>query len=336
MFNINTTTKSLLLVLVMVLAAAGGAMAAAPTVNTETTDTTYTTEIEDGGTQEYNETTNTNFSWSADSENSKIVVEQDNETLYSGTPDHEDEESGTYYYNATLADDGSDYDGLDADAGEDVTLNVTLINDTEADDPDETNVSWTFANGNAEAFADVEDEDLQTPAEGGIASSLAFWSDDDEADPSKLEEETVGIEGNETETITVSVAGTPMADALDASTESTESGDVIWSSAASMDGEYIAVSDSEEPDADWFEDDSTYAVYDDDSETLTYHNVDERTSEDQKDLDLSATGKDGLGLQNTATMLKTLRRIEPVGDGRPARRLERTGVGRLRGVNPTR
>jgi len=71
------------------------------------TDTTYTTEIEDGGTQAYNATTATNFSWSADSANSKIVIEQDNETLYEATPDHEDEASGTYYYNATLADDGS-------------------------------------------------------------------------------------------------------------------------------------------------------------------------------------------------------------------------------------
>jgi len=304
MFNINKTAKSLLLVLVMVVAAAGGAMAAAPTVNTETTDTTYTTEIEDGGTQAYNATTATNFSWSADSANSKIVIEQDNETLYEATPDHEDEASGTYYYNATLADDGSDYDGLEADAGEDVTLNVTLINNTEADDPDTTNVSWTFANGNAEAFANVEDADLQTPAEGGIASSLAFWSDD-ETDPAKLEEKTVGIEGNETETITVSVAGTPMADALDASTEDAEDGDVIWSSAASMDGEYIAVTAGEEPDTEWFEDGSTYAVYDSDDKTLTYHNVDERTSEDQQDLELSATGNDGLGIGNTASMLQS-------------------------------
>jgi len=236
----------------MLIAAVGGAMAAAPSVNTETTDTTYTSEITDGDTQAYNATTSSNFSWSADSANSKIVIEQGNDTLYSATPDHEDEASGTYYYNATLADDGSSYDGLEADAGESVTLNVTLINNTEADDPDKTNVSFTFAN-----------------------------------------------------TITVSVAGTPMADALDASTENTESGDVVWSSAASMDGEYIAVADGEQPDTEWFEDGSTYAVYDSDDKTLTYHNVDERTSEDQQDLELSATGNDGLGIGNTASMLQS-------------------------------
>ncbi len=302
MFNINNTTKSLLLVLVTVLAvASGGVYAADPTVNTETTDTSYTTEFEDGDTQAYNTTTSSNISWSADSENSKIVIEQGNDTLYSATPDHEDEASGTYYYNATLADDGSDYSGLDADAGESVDLNVTLINNTEADDPDETNISFTFANGEEVAFEDVEDGDVQEPAEGGFLASLT--SSDDSSDKAKTDS-TVGIAGNETETVTMSVAGTPMADALDASAENTESGDVIWASATSVEGEYIAVANSEAPDSDWFDDSGTYATYDSDAQTLTIHNLDERVDEDAKDVELSATGNDGLGVFNTASMIQ--------------------------------
>ncbi len=303
MFNINKTTKSLLLVLVMVVAAAGGAMAAAPTVNTETTDTTYTTEIQDGGTQTYNATTATNFSWSADSANSKIVIEQDNDTLFSATPDHDTEASGTYYYNVTLADDGSDYSGLDVDAGADATLNVTLINNTEAENPDKTNVSWTFANGNVEAFQDVESDDVQTPSEDGYFASLT--SSDDDTDPAKVEETTVGIAGNDTETITMSVAGTGLGNALDASAEDADSGDVIWASATSVDGEYIVVANEEAPDKEWFDDSSAYATYDSDAQTLTYHNVNERTSEDAKDVELTATGNDGLGLGNTASMLSS-------------------------------
>ncbi len=298
MFN-NKTTKSLLLVLVMVLAAAvGGVHAADPSTNTETTDTPYTTEIEDGGTQAYNATTATNFSWSADSANSKIVVEQDNETLFSATPDHEDEASGTYYYNQTFADDGSDYSGLDADAGEDVTLNVTLINNTEADDPDETNVSWTFANGNEVAFQDVEGVDVQEPSEDG------YFSSDDSSDKAKTDS-TVGIAGNETETVIVSVAGTPMANALDASSEDTESGDILWGSATGLEDGYVLISNSEAPDTEWFDDSSSYVTYDSDAEKLTYHNINERVDEDAKDVELSATGNDGLGLLNMASMLQS-------------------------------
>lgn len=297
MFNLNKT-KSLVLVLVMLVAAVSGAMAAAPAVNTESTDTTYQTDVQDGGTQAYNATTSTNFSWSADSTNSKIVIEQDNETLYSATPEYDDSASGTYYYNATLADDGSDYSGLDADAGEDVTLNVTLINNTEADSPDTTNVSWTFSNGNVKAFEDVDTSAIQTASDGGY---LSFLSDDE---TKAKTDSTVGIAGNETETVTVSVAGTEMGDAMDLAAESTESGDVIWGSASSLNGDYVVVANQEAPDTDWFNDSSAYATYDADSQTLTYHNVDEWVDSDAQDVELSATGNDGLGLWNTASMLQ--------------------------------
>ncbi len=302
MFNINKTTKSLLLALVMVVAVTGGAVAAAPTVNTETTDTTYTTDIEDGGTQEYNATTTTNFSWSADSANSKIVIEQDGEQLYSATPEHDDEASGTYYYNASIADDGSDYSGLDADAGESVDLNVTLINNTEVDSPDETNVSWTFANSNEIAFEDVDGNSVVGPAEDGGILSNVFGSSDDETDPAKADT-SVGIVGNETETVTVSIAGTPMAEAMDASAEATESGDVMWGSASSLSGQYLALANGEAPDTDWFNDSAAYVTYDADAQTLTYHNVDESVDEDAEEVELSATGNDGLGLMNTVSML---------------------------------
>ena len=299
MFNFNKP-KSLLLVAIMLVAAVGGAMAAAPTVNTETTDTTYTSELTDGDTQAYNATTSTNFSYSADSENAKIVIEQDNDTLYSATPDHDTNASGTYYYNATLADDGSDYAGLDADAGESVTLNVTLTNNTEATNPDTTNVSYTFANGNAEAFEDVEGDNVETPSEDGYFASLL--SSDDDTDPAKSDS-TVGIAGNETKTITMSVEGTSLADALDASAEDADDGDILWSSAMGLEDGYILIASEEAPDTDWFDDDSTYATYDEDAQTLTYHNVNERVDEDAKDVELSATGNDGLGLRNTASML---------------------------------
>lgn len=299
--NIRTPTKSLLLVAIMLIAASTGALAAAPTVDTETTDTSQQSDLTDGATQTYNTTTASNLSWSADSENSKVVVEQDGETIYSATPDPYNTASGTSYFNVSLADDGSDYDGLDVDAGASVTLNVTFTNNTESSSPDTTNISYTFENGNLEAFQDISDGAVQTPADGGLFSSLSFWSDNG-SEKAKTDS-TVGIEGNETETITMSVAGTPMADAMGLAAESTESGDVIWGSATSLEGQYLVVANSEAPDTEWFDDSAAYATYDDDTEMLTYHNVDEWVDADAQDVELSATGNDGLGLTNTASML---------------------------------
>jgi hypothetical protein len=303
MFNLNKT-KSVLLVAIMLIAATGGALAAAPTVDTETTNTSTTSDLTNGDTQAYNATTNSTIAWSADSTDSKIIIEQGNDTLYSDTPESYSSSSGTYYYNTTVDDDGSDYSGLDADAGESVTLNVTFINDTTAANPDTTNISFTFANGQVEAFEDVGASSVETPSDGGTFSvaSLAFWSDND-TDPAKTDS-TVGIDGNQTETVTMSVAGTNMADALDVAAESTESGDVIWASAASLEGDYLVMTNSEAPDTDWFNDSAAYATFDADSEKLRYHNVDEWTDADAKDVELSATGNDGLGLSNTASMLQ--------------------------------
>jgi len=262
MFNINKTTKSLLLVLVMVVAAAGGAMAAAPTVNTETTDTTYTTEIEDGGTQAHNDSTSTVFSWSADSENSKIIVEQDDEELFSATPDHEDEASGTYYYNQTFADDGSDYEGLEVGANETTTLNVTLINDTEAEDPDTTNVSWTYENDEETAF--IASEDPETEAdEGGIFSSLSgfnvFASDDEEEVGTVLSEDETNVTDN-TSAVQLDTLDSNLTDAYAASTSDASDGDIIWNSYTHVsvedgDDQYVPVFYAEAGDKSWLDED---------------------------------------------------------------------------------
>ncbi len=306
MFNINTRKSALFLAMLVLLSAgtAGVVMATAPTAGDTTGSTSA--DITDGGTQSYNATTNSTIPWSADSQNSEIVIEQGNDTLYSATPTNYsyNSTSGTYYYNVTVDDDGSDYSGLDADAGESVTLNVTFTNNTEAASPNTTNISFTFANGQVEAFEDVDVSSVETPSDSGTFSvaSLAFWSDN-ETDPAKTDS-TVDISGNDTETITMSVAETPMADALGVAAESTESGDVIWASAASLEGDYLVMTNSEAPDTDWFNDSATYATYDADAQTLTYHNVDEWTDADAKDVELSATGNDGLGLTNTASMLQ--------------------------------
>jgi len=309
MFNLNSRKSAILVALLVLLSAGigGVVMAEKPTVDEETTDTDQESDIVDDGAQTYNQTTSSNLTWIADSNNSKVVVEQGNDTLYEASPDPYDHDAGgnnDSYYNVSLDDDGSDYDGLDADAGEDVELNVTFINDTDADEPDERNISYTFENGESEAFEDVEGDGVVGPSEDGFFSGMNVLADDDATDPAKTDTDA-GVAGEGTETITVSVADTDMADAFNAAAEGTESGDMIWASATSLEGDYVVVSNEEEPDTDWFDDEQTYATYDEDSETLTYHNVDESVDEDAEEVELSATGNDGLGLFNTASMLKS-------------------------------
>jgi len=96
-----------------------------------------------------------------------------------------------------------------------------------------------------------------------------------------------------------------MANALDASSEDTESGDILWGSATGLEDGYVLISNSEAPDTEWFDDSSSYVTYDSDAEKLTYHNINERVDEDAKDVELSATGNDGLGLLNMASMLQS-------------------------------
>lgn len=295
----------MVLIVLLSAGAAGFAMAAAPSVDTSTTDDTpnQSSDIVDNGAQTYNQTTNSNLSWSADSKNSKVVISQDNETIYSAAPTayHTNTTTGTSYYNVSLADDGSSYSGLEAGANENATLNVTFINNTQASSPDETNITYTFANGAREAFVDV-DNPTTPPEEDGTFSSLAIWKDDDATPPADAEK-TFAVAGNQTKEVTIDIGGTAMDDAFGAATENTDAGDIIWASEAGLEGDWMVVYDSEKGDQEWLDDNATYMTYDADSTSLTIHNADERIDEDALDAELTVSGNDGLGLFATAGML---------------------------------
>jgi len=89
MFNLNTRKSAIFLALLVLLSAgtAGVVMAAAPSVDNETSDTSRTSDLTDGGSQTHNDTTTSNLSWSADSANSSVEIMQDGETLYEASPE---------------------------------------------------------------------------------------------------------------------------------------------------------------------------------------------------------------------------------------------------------
>jgi len=316
MFNINNkTAKSLVLAALLVLSVFGAGIVAgaAPSSNTETTDTTYETEIQDGGTQTYNESTSTLYSFSADSENPKIVIEQDDEELFSATPDVEDSSSGTHYFNVSFADDGSDYEGLEVGADDNATLNVTLINNTEVDDPDKTNLSWTFENG--EEYAFIASEDPETAEdEGGWFSSLSlgvFSSESDDDDPgTTLSTDETNITDNTSE-VRLDTLSSNLTDAYAISAEEANEGDILWSSQTHVDvddgdEQYVPVFYQEAGDKSWLdEDEDAYATISEDGDTMTVHNPDALLGEDEESatMEVTTVGDEMLGQNNALSMM---------------------------------
>jgi hypothetical protein len=306
MFNklTNSRALALMMALAVLLTGVGGVMAAPPALDSETTTTTQSTDITDGGTQTYNATTASNLSWSADSANSKIIISQEGETLFTASPTPYNTVSNTSYYNVSLADDGSEYTGLEAAAGESVTLNVTLINNTEASTPDETNISFTFSNGDVESFAAVED--AQVPEEGFLSSlSLNSILGDDEDVSAARAEKTVGVVGNATETVNVYVENSNLTSAL-AETASAASEDdipLVLLGTAMVDGELVPLFTESAEIPDWIDDDETYATLSDDGKMVTIHNLE--TSEDDSDVDVEIVGNEQANFIPTFGMLKS-------------------------------
>ncbi len=315
MFNVTTTTKSLLLVFVMLLAATSGALAAAPTVDTETTDTSTTTELNDGGTQAYNETTSSLLAWSADSASSAIEISQHGNTVFEASPDHYNSVSGTYYYNVSLADDGTDYSGLEVGAGESATLNVTLTNDTQASSPDTTTISYTFSNTEDRALMASENPE----SEGGtsIFGPLSLASINPLSNESEnpevgtvLATDSTTVTQN-TDVVTLDTLNSNLTDAFAASTEGASEGDLIWSSYSQVSvdsgaSQYVPVYYQRAGDQSWLNTtEDTYATISSDGETMTIHNPDALLDDGQSSgtLEVTAVGDEKLGFSNARSML---------------------------------
>ncbi len=319
--SIINSRKSVIFVALLVLLSAGiggVVMAASPTVDTETTDTSQESEITDGGTQTYNDTTSSNLSWSADSANSSVEITHDGETVFESSPEHyesvdsdDDGTTDTWYFNVSLADDTSDYDGLEVGADENVTLNATLVNDTEADDPDTTNVSYEFQNSDETAFIASEDPESEED-DGGIFATLNVFSSDDENETgATLSTDETTVTDN-TSQVQLDTVDSNLTDAFATSTEDASEGDLVWSSYTQLtvddESQYVPVYyQSADEDDEWLNSsEDTYATISADGETMTIHNPDAMLGEDESSatLDVTTVGDEMLGAQNARSMLK--------------------------------
>lgn len=291
---------------------------AAVTVDTETTNTSTTSDWQDGTTVTDldNSSQTSTIEVSSDNASSgddfalEMAVndsdsEQDGETIY--TTDAQwtatNSTQGHYQLNVTHA---TVFEDLERDAGETVTVDVTVtVNESETS---EESVTFQIdAQNDADSAVAVvygdEAEFADTTSRFDISSYNPF-SDDEDAVGAAQAEQTVGVNGTETDTIRVESANGSVTDSLDASISGLSDGDFMTLTTTTFDDDRIPVFYESASDASWVDtDEDTYATVDAEGDTLTIHNVNESVDSDS-DVDVMATTNDAIGFGATYSMAR--------------------------------
>jgi hypothetical protein len=310
------TSLAVLGTVLMLISVAAPAMAAAPTVDTETTDTSTTSDWTDGHTvTQFNASADAN-SWieaSYDSQNASVEI-ADNETgevhLTNSSMEQTaaidssgDGSTDTWYYAWNLSHD--EMDQIPMDAEESKTLDVTFINDSAMDNPDTTTIQVTLNNTDERAVVFVGDtftndsnnfetETVQTAF--GI-EVLAFGDFGSESTMADIQQDNVAVNGSQT-TLTLALAESNATDAFSAAAEDTEAGDFIRSQQVFVDGAPVPVYDSEAPDS--ANTTGTYGVYDAGTDEVVVHLGDEHESKSA--VDVHAVGNDAYSFSDRFDM----------------------------------
>jgi len=310
MSSLKHKTVAALAIVGLIVASSGLVMATAPTVDSESTDTTSTSDLTDTSTQTYNTTTNSTLSYSQDSNSTALAVHQGDRELAeygsnsSDVVEYQSVASGTYYFNGTVDDDASDYTGLEADAGESVTLDMEMINT--GDDPaTNTTIDITYQNGANVSFVHVNDTETMVADSTGAgirASIFALGGNDSDAGAAEVEDE-IGVNGDAQETVTVNIANSDAQDSAAAvydATEGTESFSTV--AVASFGGETIPVLAAGQDMPSWMDEDMTYATVSEDGSTVTVENAGEALSDDDTEAEFSMTANDGIGFWQASSL----------------------------------
>ncbi|MDS0279991.1 hypothetical protein NDI85_19590 [Halomicroarcula sp. S1AR25-4] len=296
-------------------------MATAPSLDTETTDTAGTTEIDGTYTQTYNESTHSFLNTSQDSNQTATELRQGDRLLAnyslndSANVQHVSTASGTYYHSTELADDGSDYPGLEADAGESVTLEARSIN--LADSPHTTtNASYTFDVGPNTSFvyyndSETETAEISTWSVSGLAASLSSVnvfsddSNDSEAGPARVEQE-IGVNGDSQDEIIVTVANSDAQDSMAAVYDASDtSGGVAYLGTAMVNGEVVPMMAEGADAPDWVDtSEDAYMTIEEDGQTATVHNAGAVMDSDDTTATVEITANEKMDFGDAQSMYK--------------------------------
>lgn len=300
---------------------AGGALATAPPdFDVETTDTASTTDISSGGTQTYNESTTSYVQFNSTSNataldvyqgsgaDRRLLNEWDNDSMtFVGSA------ASVYYWNKSLADDGSDYPGLEADAGESVTLEAMAINDTGATNPATVNHSWTFSVGANTSFINYNDSETATAEASSFQlATLNPFANESDAGAANVEQD-IGVNGADQDTIEIHIAN---ADAQDSMAEvydlSDESDTVTYMATAEIDGEFVPVMAAGADAPDWVDtSEDAYITVSETGESATVHNAGAVLSDSDTTATVDITANEAMNAGQAVDMFESYDRDNP-------------------------
>lgn len=299
------TAIALAFTALLVVSGMQAAMAAQPSIDTETTNTTSTTELSNESTINMTEVNASDYhrlQYTADSEDSKLKVtlhgddDEGGAVFYSNsTPDTVDSASDTYRINfseAELAD-------VPTTLNENVTLDFTIINNTTVSNPDTTTIQVHLKNGQQRSVVylsdmDVDDgDDIETfDTNRSIAGYEIPFTAKDYSHVSGLDRD---VDGSNTD-VTVIFANDSVADDYSSAVASdTESGGWIVGQASLLSETPVKVYN--EKAGDDVESGDSYGVYKNDiggEDGITYELGDKY--EDEDELTVSSYGNQNYDL----------------------------------------
>lgn len=298
------TKKLIAVVLATLMVFSGFAMAAAPSTDTESTDTSYTSPVTDGDTITYNETESINHSFTADSKNASVTYYQNDsgERFEMTSWDNDSSRvvldttaSGTSYYNLTIHRDARDFHGLEAAPGEQVSIEIERANDSTLDDPDTSNITVTFDNDDNITWARYNDSktEISEPGFGARVLSRAPFVGDNTTDPAKLERD-LSVNGDSQEEVNIYTGNTSAQSALQRTyDESVDVGGVTFMGVAKVGDSYVPILASGESAPSWLDTSSqTYLEVKEGGEQATVHNAGNALSSDDTTAEVTVVGSE--------------------------------------------
>lgn len=310
----RTHVAIVLALLTVGLIAAAGVGMAGHKVDTDTQNaTSSTSEITDGTTITYNSSTNSTLQINGTTGNTSYEILQGDYTLseYENASDPDEittVDGANNHTNLTLPDDETGYDGIEAGAGENVTLEYRVYNDSSLDNPESINVTVYWENSPRKSFIRAESNETETAEPGLVArttASIPLIGAENTTDPAQIEDE-IGVNGSNQSTLTVWVEDSSAQDALEETyDDADESETVTYSGWVTVDGEFVPVVSEESNAPDWVEtDNESYAVVADDGERVDVYNADDPLSDDEENATVVVTGNEEMNIFEISGMLK--------------------------------
>ena len=284
-------TALLVLGVVMVVTGSMGVvLAAAPTVDTETTETNTQSDLTDGTTIngfEANGSNETRVEAKFDSDKPKIEFQDPdtNEVLLTlDSDDLNETNSSQNYYGDNLSHD--EFSQFPMAPGENKSITVQFINNTNPSNPDTTNITVYFENSQDRGVVYVGESlasgnDVEIDSDGFTVLNRSFFANE------YFRIEHTVESGGSNATTTFALANTSVADRVSQSHEDATREEWVSSTLMTVDGEPVRVYDTTAPD-DVANGSSTYAVYRSSTNEIVLHYRDDYSAGDQVDVVLNA------------------------------------------------